>query len=495
MLIKPIQAKRIMKKNNMDNHKEQLPLVVIFGRTNVGKSTLFNTLTEKKKALTSEMEGTTRDSNIADLTWNGESITLVDTGGIIDHDLLKSPGIKKDIDTKVQEQARGYLSRADLILFVVDTRSGILPQDKKLAIQLKKIVDPDKIILVANKADSPRLRKEVAEFHKLGWGEPVPVSAANGSGTGDLLDLVVKTKRKGKIKKPATRTFEKTIRTALLGKPNVGKSSLLNSILGEDKVIVSPVPHTTREPQDTEIIHGNNLIQLIDTAGISKKGQKSVKKKGQKNSFERLSIAKSLSVIKKADLVLFVIDVKEGLTVQDAKIVEAIIEKGASLVIVANKWDLVEEKDVKEYTQAIYSTLPFITWVPIQFVSALTGSKINKLLDLVEEVYDARQTEIGDSTLNKFLQKIIKKHRPAKAKGTKHPYIYELKQVKTNPPKFMIRIGAKDTIHFSYLRFIENRLREQYGFLGTPVRIGVEKGRLVHGKAEEYIVNRSKNKK
>src|SRR3989339_479101 len=424
--------------------KNNLPLVVLFGRTNVGKSTLFNCLIEQNKAIISDIAGTTRDSNIGTVEWNGKKFKLVDTGGIMNiKNLSKKKVLTDDIDTKVQNQAREFLMRADLILFLVDTRTGLLPPDKEMALILKKIIPKNKtkVILIANKTDSPSLQKETAEFNKLGLGEPVNVSATTGSGTGDMLDIVikklqsapwVKTKKTSSVllrdSKPVKKNElketsiekEDCINVCILGKPNVGKSSLINAILGEERVIVSATPHTTREPQDTEIIYKNKKINLIDTAGISKQGQRGAKKIKFKKALEKQSIEKTLWILNRSNIALLVLDINEGLTHQDSKLVERIVK-------------------------------------------------------------------IDANPLNKFLAKIIKKHRPVKARGTKHPHIFELKQETVNPPKFSIRIGAKDTIHFSYLQFIKNRLREKFGFHGTPLTIYVDKNKRIHGKHE--IIN------
>ncbi len=474
----------------MSYTKKQLPLVVIFGRTNVGKSTLFNCLIEKRQALISNIEGTTRDSNIGQVNWQEINFQLIDTGGIIDLKYLIGKKHKTDdIEARVQQQARDYIKRADLILFLVDTKTGLLPQDKQMALLLKKILPNTKnVLLVANKTDSPKQRKEIAEFHQLNLGEPIPVSAATGSGTGDLLDIIVKklktTTHPSLYSLSSPESFdevktreevENKVSVCIIGKPNVGKSSLINAILGYERIIVSPSPHTTREPQDTLIIYKAQSIRLIDTAGISKRGQQTARRLKNKNTLEKQGIGKSITALKKSDLALFMIDVNLPITHQDAKIVEEIIKRKKSLVVIANKWDLVHEKNTKKYTEYIYSHLPFISWVPIQFTSANTGKKINKILDLVLEINKQRKINLCDSVLNKFLNRIIKIHKPAKGKGTKKPRIYELKQVAADPPKFEIQIGPKDSLHFSYLRFIENRLREKFGFLGTPITIKVTK--------------------
>ena len=477
----------------MNKTNKQLPLVVIFGRTNVGKSTLFNCLIEKQQALVSKIEGTTRDSNIGQVSWRGKTFQLIDTGGIIDLKYLTGKKLKmEDIEAKVQMQVREYLQRADLILFLVDNKTGLLPQDKQMALLLKKILPhpipllskervPDRageVLLVANKVDSIKQHPKTAEFYKLSLGKPISVSAANGSGTGDLLDIIVKkisphpVPLLGKERVP-DRAGEVSI--CIIGKPNVGKSSLLNAILGYQRVIVSPTPHTTREPQDTDVTYKSQSIKLIDTAGISKKGAKT-------KGLEKFGIQKSLAALKKSDIALLIIDISQDITHQDAKLVEEIIDRKKSLILIANKWDLIKERNTKQYTNYIYGKLPFAQFAPIQFTSALTGEKTGKVLDLAIEMYEQRQKQLSNSQLSHFLNRIVKIHKPAKGKGTKHPRIYELTQIKTNPPKFEIRIGVKDNLHFSYIRFIENRLREKYGFLGTPITIKITKGRDVRDK-------------
>ena len=466
------------------NPNENLPLVIIFGRTNVGKSTLFNCLTEKKKALVSNLEGTTRDSNFSVINWRGAGIKLIDTGGIIDLKYLVGKKAKtNDIETKVQQQARDYLKRADLILFLVDAKTGLLPQDKQLSLFLKKnLSKTDQVILVANKTYGPKERKEIAEFNKLSLGEPAPVSAVTGSGTGDLLDIIIK-KLKTLKGISLINNQQSTILSAqagnnlvnvcILGKPNVGKSSLINALLGEERIIVTPVPHTTREPQDTQVFYQDQIVNLIDTAGISKQGQKTARKLKQKTTLEKISIAKSLKALAKADIALLIIDVNKKLSRQDAKLAQEIIKRKVSLIIIANKWDLTQTRDTKKYTEYIYSYLPFVSWAPIQFTSALTGEKINKILSLITRVAKQRKIQIKENALSKFLFHIIKKHRPTKGKGTKRPHLSHLKQTTTNPPKFSIQIGVKDSLRFSYIKFMENRLREKFDFLGTPITIKI----------------------
>lgn len=478
-----------MSSNNISNN---LPVVVIFGRTNVGKSTLFNCLTEKKHAIVSDIAGTTRDANHGTVEWQKAKFDLIDTGGIINLEQLVKPGKKKaddPIQTEIEKQAKVYLDAADVVLFVVDNRTGLLPQDRQLVMLLKKILGDDfkKVLLVANKVESMKHRFKSSEFHQLAMGEVLPVSAVTGAGSGDLLDIIVEriNALPKKIVEPQEDQEEpQEIKVIMIGKPNVGKSSLLNALCGMERVIVSPVAHTTREPQDTVLEYGKRKIRLIDTAGLSRQGVKQ-QKKNPNGQLEKLGIEKSLESLDKADIALFVMDVNEPLTHQDSKVLSEIIDRQKSLIIVANKWDLIEEKDTKKFTLYINRTFPFALWAPIQFVSAKTKSKTNKIMDLILEVARERATEPSASVLNTFLMKIVKQHLPAKAKGVKHPHIHKFELRRSNPPLFEVRIGAKDTLHFSYVRFIANRLREKFGFKGTPIRIWVSKNRKVHGQQNE----------
>ncbi|OGM90115.1 ribosome biogenesis GTPase Der [Candidatus Wolfebacteria bacterium RBG_13_41_7] len=491
----------------MDNdiNKSNLSLVVIFGRTNVGKSTLFNRLLEKNQALVSAQAGTTRDANVGEVGWSRRKFKLVDTGGIIDlKNLTQKSKLKNaaydgktdDIDVKVQSQASQYLKKADLILFVTDARDGLMPPDRQMAVLVKILaLSPDnaKIILVANKADNPNLRRQTAEFNKLGLGEPIAVSAATGSGTGDLLDAII-----SKLFKMTDEESQKandeivnhkseiinSVRVCIVGRPNTGKSSLANKLLGEDRLIVSSVPHTTREPQDITINYEQTRITFIDTAGLSRQGQKNAKQNKLKKSLEKLSINKSLAALARSDLALLVIDSVAGIDRGEQKIVDKILERKISLIIVANKWDLIKNKDTKKFTNDIYSRLPFITWAPIHFCSALTGEKVNKILNLILKINQARNTQIADNALGHFLNKIIKRHRPSLGKFAKRPHIHDFKQAQTNPPVFSLRLNPKDSLPFSYIKYIENRLREKFFFLGTPISIWVEKNKRVHGKTD-----------
>lgn len=509
----------------MKKYKEgDLPLVVIFGRTNVGKSTLFNTLAEKKQALISDIPGTTRDSNLAVGEWRGRKFELVDTGGFMNFDYLSKKKIQAEtIDEMVQKQAGDYIRRADVILFVVDSKDGLLPQDKIMAQILKRITSQRKSVtmLIANKADSQKQRLAIGDFFSLGFKEVYPVSAATGAGTGDMLDEILKhfkeeikendeeeeedyeeeekeeeqdddnydnkeegeeneegkknnDNKKGSSKKKKNKDEEEIIRICLLGKPNVGKSSLLNAMVGYERVLVSAIPHTTREPQSTIFEYNGQIIECVDTAGISRHGHK-------QNNLEKFSMAKSLASLKKANLALLILDINEPITKQDARLTEEIISKQKGLIIVANKWDTVEERETKKYIAHIHRELPFATYAPIQFVSAKNRSKIDHLFDLITEVYKARHTQLSASQLEWLMKTAVKKHRPTKGHGTKYPRLYEFSQSGVNPPTFVVRIGARESLADTYLRFLENQLRANFGFAGTPISIWVKKGRDVHG--------------
>ncbi|MDA3802867.1 MAG: ribosome biogenesis GTPase Der [Patescibacteria group bacterium] len=462
----------------IERNKNDKPLVAIFGRTNVGKSTLFNCLTEKKQALVSNISGTTRDSNLGLVEWNNKSFNIVDTAGILNYRLLEKENKDEGIDEKTQEQARRYLDKADLIIFLVDAKAGMLPEDKELAKTINRIDKyKKKTILVSNKVDSLRTAPEAAEFNKLGLGEPFLISAVSGLATGDLLDLLVeKLKFKKIIKKNKglkNYSVADEIKVSLVGKPNAGKSSLLNSILGYERVIVSPIPHTTREAQDTEVIYKDNSIRLIDTAGISRQG-----KKGK--GLQKFGIENSLGILKKSDIALLVLDLSNPITHQDLKIIDEIISKRASLIIIANKWDKIEDRDTKEWTNYLRDKLPFVSFAPIQFLSAKTGEKVSKIMDLILQIAEERKIFLSESQTEKFLKRVVKIHKPAKGKGTKAPHIYEFKQIKNDPPLFNVRIGPNDDLHFSYVRFMENRLRERHSFLGTPINIKIAKATKSH---------------
>jgi len=457
-----------------------LPTVVIFGRTNAGKSTLFNKFLGKSQAIVSKIPGTTRDSNEAIIDWQGKKFQLIDTGGIIEekflsgkHKLKKVKLDKQNIDTLVQLNVKKTLSKAEVILFVVDAKIGLISQDQKLTLMLKKIVSKkQKIILVANKIDSPRDMLKPAEFYKLALGDPISISAATGSGTGDLLDIITK-QMELQITPPPEKTIT-PIKVVILGKPNVGKSSLMNSIIGENKAIVSESAHTTREPQDTIIEYKNNLIKFIDTAGIVRN-----KSKATKDKMVQTGIGKSLTALKHCDIALLVVDIADELSHQETKLTDEILKNEVNLIIVANKWDKIENKDTKTFTRRIYTTLPFVQWAPIIFLSALNKTKITQLLDTVLISFQARNKKIAPDDLEKFLQSALRHTAPlskVKVRGIlKHklpkPKIKHITQVAVAPPVFKLQAKAKLGIKENYVKYLENRLRKEFKLDGTPIKI------------------------
>lgn len=478
--------------------------IIIFGRTNVGKSTLFNRLVGSPRALVADIDHTTRDANQHTISWNRRRLELVDTAGLNELMYLTMSQKKSkqltELEEKIQYQTGQLLREAAVVLFMVDGQAGLLPQDRELALACKKLLPKETpILLVINKIDSPRHREKISEFYTLGWGEPWPVSAATGMGTGDLLDEIVKQverqrrrNAKNKLFAPSdpvmgaaaeTTTNELELvaytekpdyKVCLLGKPNVGKSSLLNALLGYNRVLVSAIPHTTREPQDTFIKYRDKIIQIVDTAGIARKDP------GKKKALEKIGMAKSLQRLNQADIAILLVDISEPISHQEASLAEEIINRKKSLIVAANKWDKVEERDTVNFTEAIYHRLPFIGFAPIAFVSAKTKSKVQKILDLIIEVGAQRSISLSKSQLDHFLSRIVKHHRPAKGKGLKHPHIYSFIQTEAGPPCFTATIGIKDNLHFSYLRFIQNQLRHTYGFIGTPISIHVARGRQIN---------------
>ena len=475
--------------------KSNLPRVVIFGRANVGKSTLFNTLTERKQALIADIAGTTRDANFGDMNWRGTDFELVDTGGFLDLKFLASKKANPDsIDERVQVQARQLVTRADLILFLVDNNDGLMEQDKQMAKIIKKIItDPKKIILIANKVDNAKRTNDASVFYQLGLGEVHTISAVSGAGTGDLLDILIarlkEQQPETKVKKikerkienttetreeaaaAAENTEDDTIKIAIIGKPNVGKSSLMNSLLGYERVIVSPIAHTTREPQNTKLTFNGRNFVLIDTAGINKHWDHT-------DRLTKMGIAKSLAIINEADIVFLVLDVSDELTKQEAKLTEEIITLHKSLIIVANKWDLVPDRDPKIHTRRIYQTLPFVQFAPVHFMSAKNRTKLDSLMNLAIKIADNRKLQVTYSQLLKFIKGCINKHKPTKGKGTRFPHIYNFFQTKYNQLEFAIQVGSKEYLADSYLHYVANQLRLRYDLEGTPINIWVDKRRV-----------------
>ncbi len=440
-----------------------LPSVALVGRVNVGKSTLFNKILGRNKALVSKIAGTTRTRNIDTVSWRGNNFRLIDTGGLTFSDDIP-------LEKEIIRQTEIALDEADLIVFLVDIQAGILPQEKELARRLIK--DKNKIIFVANKADNKKLLEQTTEqeFLKLGLGEPFAVSAASGVNVGDLLDLISKKLIKAK-RRPKKAKKVNYIKVALIGKPNVGKSTLFNGLIGKEEVVVSNLPHTTREPFDTLVQYEKQPILFVDTAGIRRKTKVS-------GELERGGIGKSIQTIKKSDIVLLLLDTSEPISHQDQQLGGLLRENTKSVVIVVNKWDLAEDNADQfrnEVKKRIYATFPHLDFAPIIFISAKSQYRIHQIFPLITRAWKERHTVIPKNELESFWKKATHDHRPSRGKGTRHPQVLGFKQLHNNPPIFEMLIKAKTSVHFSYVHYIENRLREQFGFFATPIVIKLTK--------------------
>ncbi len=466
-------------------------MVAIVGRTNVGKSTLWNRLTESGRAVVSEEEHTTRDRNFGRVLWRAGTFGLVDTGGM-------DTGAD-EIGEGIRRQAALAIKDADLVLFVVDARSGILPQDRKLAREVLKTKKP--VWLVANKVDTLKYLPQGTdeELYTLAMGVPHPVSAATGLGVGDLLDEVtVELDRLGKPPVPAED--HPSLRLVLVGRPNVGKSSLVNAILGEERVIVSPIAHTTREPQDTEFEFDGKPVTIVDTAGMRTRSK-------VEKGVERAGVERNLEAVERADVALLVFDATQDPTAQDRHLAGMLQEANKGLVLVANKWDLVPQKETgtpKEYEALIRQLFPFLNWAPMVFVSAKTGQRTSKLVELALQVQEERYRHIDYNAVNRLLKATIKKMRPLASYGPKSPRIYDAAQVGHAPPTFLITVhGEKENLHPNWLKFFEKRLREKFGFVGTPIAVKVRhlpiaktaKARNVQGPGMEAVAGKIREKK
>lgn len=432
----------------------------------MGKSTLFNCLAEGSKALVSPEPGTTRDRSEIDCFWQGTIARVVDTGGID----VKG---RDPFDADIREQVDMAVKTSDLILLVVDVKIGITPDDRALAKRLRQSKKP--VILLANKADNPSLRRRATSdtWQALGLGSPLPIAANQGMGVGDLLDVAWKTLKKLGVP-PVEVSQVRPTRIMVIGTPNVGKSTLLNALVGSKRFITSPVAHTTREPNDTLLEFDDKRYILIDTAGIRKLA--GVKKRG---GMELSGVIKTLRQLPRCDVALLVLDVNSDVGVQEKKLIEKIIESNVGIVIVANKWDLAKGKTAQsqnDYLRYLSSAIPFLRYAPVIFTSALTGSKMEKLLPLASHVHDERYRMIDEQEVWEFMKTVMKTHQPSRGKGVKHPVILRFRQIGVAPPTFSLTVKGQraDTLHASYLRFIENRLREQYGFDGTPIVINAK---------------------
>lgn len=432
------------------------PIVAVVGRPNVGKSTLFNQIGKKKLSIVDDMAGVTRDRIYMDATWLDKEFTLIDTGGIE----IKSAD---KMLTAIKIQAKIAIEEADSIIFVVDGRAGLTSEDYEVA---KFLRGAKPIILAVNKIDSVNMEQEAYEFYKLGLGEPIGISASNALNLGDLLDAVIKTFPEN----TEELRDEDEIRIAVIGRPNVGKSSLVNKMLGEDRVIVSDVPGTTRDAIDTHFFLDGIKFTLIDTAGMRKKSKID-------EPVERYSVIRSLRAIDRADVVLMLIEAPVGVTEQDKKIAGYAHDSGKGCVIVVNKWDIYPNKhdrSTNQFTDNLRERLGFLQYAPVVYASALTGQRVDRVTELVKFVSEQQHMRIQTSVLNELIRDAVAVNPPPSKKG-KSAKIFFVTQADICPPRFIIFVNEPELIHFSYLRFIENRLRESFGFEGTPLKFFVRK--------------------
>jgi GTP-binding protein len=452
------------------------PIVALVGRPNVGKSTLFNRLAGERLAVVDDRPGTTRDRLVSETEWNGIIFDIVDTGGIDPTDLSRAEPLSLDSADYIESirmQAQIAARDADLILFLVDIESGITPADEEIATILRKQqikIDgrpSPPILLVVNRCDNLERRSAASEFYALGMGDPYPISALHGTGTGDLLDQLVES-----LQVSATdevEVEEDIVHIAIVGRPNAGKSSLLNRLLGEDRVIVSPIPGTTRDAIDTALTYHGQKVTLIDTAGIRRRGR-------IEPGVEKYSVLRALKAIERADVVLVMIDAQEGVTAQDTHIAGMVIDKHKSVVLIINKWDLIEKDayTMDAYSQQVRSALNFLAYVPVLFISAKTGQRVHQVLPTALRVQEERLRRIPTGEMNRLLQKALSAHPPPTSKG-KTLNILFASQVRTDPPTFLFHVNNPALVHFTYQRYLENQIREKYGFLGTPIRLSFRK--------------------
>ena len=428
------------------------PVVAIVGRPNVGKSTLFNALAGEKIAIVKDTPGVTRDRIYAEVNWLDKDFTLIDTGGI-------EPESRDVILAQMREQAQIAIDTADVILFMTDVKQGLVDADSKVADMLRRSHKP--VILVVNKVDNfQKMMPDVYEFYNLGIGDPMPISSAERIGIGDMLDKVLEhfPERSG------TEEEDERPRIAIVGKPNVGKSSIINKLIGEDRVIVSDIAGTTRDAIDTDIVHNGREYVFIDTAGLRRKNK-------IKEELERYSIIRTVTAVERADVVLIVIDAVEGVTEQDAKIAGIAHDRGKGVIIVVNKWDAIEKNDktVKEYEQKIRMVLSFMPYAEIMYVSAKTGQRLPKLFDMIDMVIENQTLRIATGVLNEIMTEAVALQQPPSDKG-KRLKLYYITQVAVKPPTFVIFVNDKELMHFSYTRYLENRIRDAFGFKGTSLK-------------------------
>jgi GTP-binding protein len=448
------------------------PIVALVGRPNVGKSTLFNRLAEERLAVVDAVPGTTRDRLFADAHWAGVLFSIIDTGGIdpthSGHGQSQQPLSvgSADFIEQIKDQAEIAIAEADAILFIVDVEAGVTPADHEVAQilrhhqRIKNGTPWPPILLIANKADNKDRRAQAYQFFELGMGDPFPISALHGTGTGDMLEALISS-----FQLSGEEVEDESVKIAIVGKPNVGKSSLLNRLLGEDRAIVSPIPGTTRDAIDTYLNYEDVPITLIDTAGIRRRGK-------IEPGVEKYSVMRTMRAIDRASVVLLLVDATSGLAAQDAHIAGYIIDAWKSVVVVVNKWDAIEKDTytMDEYTSHVRQELNFLPYVPLLFISAKTGQRVAQVLPTALHVNEERLKRLSTSEVNKTLQRAQDIH-PAPSKAGKQLRIYYGTQVRSDPPTFILYVNDPKLAHFTYKRFLENRIREVYGFQGTPIRL------------------------
>jgi len=431
--------------------KKKKPIVAVVGRPNVGKSTLFNVLAGERISIVKDTPGITRDRIYADITWLDKSLTLIDTGGI-------EPDSRDIILSQMREQAEIAIMTADVILFLVDVKQGLVDADAKVADMLRRSQKP--VLLVVNKVDSfDKYMADVYEFYNLGIGDPIPISAANRLGIGDMLDKVLEY-----IPEDAfTVEEDERPKIAIVGKPNVGKSSIINKLVGENRVIVSDIAGTTRDAVDTEVTYNGKEYVLIDTAGVRRKNK-------IKEELEHFMIVRTVGAVERADVVVLVIDATEGVTDQDTKIAGIAHERGKGIIIAVNKWDAIEKDDktTNKFTAEIRDMLAFMPYAEIMFISAKTGQRLPKLYETIDLVMENHALRVATGVLNEIMMEAVAMQQPPTDKGKRLKLFY-ITQVSVKPPTFVIFVNDKELMHFSYTRYIENRIRDAFGFRGTPL--------------------------
>ena len=428
------------------------PIVAVVGRPNVGKSTLFNALAAENISIVKDTPGVTRDRIYADVTWLNHNFTLIDTGGI-------EPDSGDIILSQMREQAQIAIDTADVIIFMTDVKQGLVDSDGKVADMLRRSKKP--VVLCVNKVDSyQKFIADVYEFYNLGIGDPMPISAANRQGIGDMLDEVVKHFPEGSDEEEE----DERPKIAIVGKPNVGKSSIINKLTGENRVIVSDIAGTTRDAIDTDIVYNGREYVFIDTAGLRRKNK-------IKEELERYSIIRTVSAVERADVVLMVIDATEGVTEQDAKIAGIAHDRGKGIIIVVNKWDAIEKNDktIYEFQNKIKETLAYMPYAEMVFVSAVTGQRLPKLFETIDMVIENQTLRIATGVLNEIITEAVALQQPPSDKG-KRLKIYYTTQVSVKPPTFVIFVNDKQLMHFSYTRYLENKIRDTFGFKGTSLK-------------------------